>query len=233
MSGCLSVSALSGTTGRPFSPGFQHDTFPSGSAARRTHQDLICIRSPPRHFLHGPFRKQHQPEHAFRDQLEGRLRGVPSAWYEAGSQTDDGERDLLLPARLQDFKHLGVVLERPVRLHLAERPQRRQRCRSGDHREVLHDGGRIVCVEDEEVEADGTLSFELDQLPVLGMGEAGPSPQPGAVTGAGVSPPATRMSSCAGWPARIERVNGELPTALPYAHAPRHPRCCPHSPLAL
>jgi hypothetical protein len=85
-------------------------------------------------------------------ELERRLPGVPAAWYEAGAEIDDGvERDLLFPERLHDPQHLRIILERAVRLHVAERPQRRHCGGPGDRGEVLHRLLRIVGIEDEDV----------------------------------------------------------------------------------
>src|SRR5690349_1331489 len=71
-------------------------------------------------------------------ELERRLLRVPPPRTEAGAEVDDGvERDPFRPERVDDPEHLLLVLERPMRLHVAERPPGRQRGRSGDARVVL------------------------------------------------------------------------------------------------
>ena len=87
-----------------------------------------------------------------RVELERRLPRVPPARREAGAEVDHRvERDLLATERIDDAEHLRVVFERPVRLHVAERPPRRHRRGPGDRREVLQRLRRLGGVEDEDV----------------------------------------------------------------------------------
>ena len=86
---------------------------------------------------------------------DGCLR-IPAPGREAGPEIDDGvERDLLRPEGVDDADHLAVVFERAVRLHVAERPARRQHRGTGDRRELREGRRRVPGVEHEDVVEPG------------------------------------------------------------------------------
>ncbi len=85
-------------------------------------------------------------------EFEGWLIRIPTAWREAGAEVDDGvDWDLFFTKGVEDANHLRVIFQGPVRLHVTHRPTRRQYGRSRDRRNVFHELGRLVRIEDKHV----------------------------------------------------------------------------------
>ena len=86
-------------------------------------------------------------------EVERRLGGVPAPGAETGAEVDHRiERDPPGAEGVDDAEHLRVVFEGAMRLHVAERPARGHGRGAGDDGEVPHGLGRLVRVEDEQVE---------------------------------------------------------------------------------
>ena len=78
---------------------------------------------------------------------------VPSARREAGAEIDERvARQLPAPELARFVEHLLAALERAARLHVAERPERRQVGKSGNHRVFAHDLRRVARDDEERVE---------------------------------------------------------------------------------
>ena len=109
-------------------------------------------------------------EHA-RIEVERRLPRVPARRREAGAQVDDRvQRDFLFAERVNDVEQqrlAGQILvhELSMRLHVAQRPLGRHDGRPADDGDVLHELGRLVGVEDEQVVGAGHDA--LDRRPAL------------------------------------------------------------------
>src|SRR5947207_15463014 len=83
---------------------------------------------------------------------------VPSSGGEARAEIDERVAGQLPPPEFLGFlQHLLAAFECTARLHVAERPERRQVRKSGNHRVFTHDLRRLARDDEERVELRPTV----------------------------------------------------------------------------
>jgi hypothetical protein len=86
---------------------------------------------------------------------------IPARWRELGSKIDQRVAgQLFLAERACDAKHFLRAAKRAVRLHVPERPPRRQFGEAGDGRVLAHDRCRLIRRHDEHVEGQQASHVE-------------------------------------------------------------------------